>query len=46
LYDGTALARVCEEHGIGTLRTLVPVAIPDVDFLEAIRGTLGTIDAP
>ena len=40
IFDGMALAKACEDHGVGTIRTVVPVPLPDVDFLEAIRGTL------
>jgi restriction endonuclease Mrr len=39
LFDGVGLARLCEEHGLGVLRTSVPVSLPDLDFFEALRGS-------
>jgi hypothetical protein len=39
LFDGTAVARLCEENDVGVLRARLPVAIPDVDFLEALRAS-------
>lgn len=39
LYDGLALARLCEENDVAVVRARLPVALPDVDFLEALRAT-------
>jgi hypothetical protein len=39
LFDGVGLAKLCEEHGIGVLRTVIPVALPDLDFFEALRSS-------
>lgn len=39
LYDGIALARLCEENDVAVLRARLPIAVPDVDFLEALRAT-------
>lgn len=37
LFDGLAVARLCEEHDVAVIRATLPVAIPDVDLLEALR---------
>lgn len=39
LYDGIALARLCEDNEVAVLRARLPIALPDVDFLEALRAT-------
>jgi len=39
LFDGTAVARLCEDNDVGVLRARMPIAIPDVDFLEALRAS-------
>jgi hypothetical protein len=39
LFDGMAVARLCEENDVGVLRARLPIAIPDVDFLEALRAS-------
>ncbi|MCS6898587.1 MAG: HTH domain-containing protein [Myxococcales bacterium] len=39
LFDGVGLAKLCEEHGMGVLRTMIPLALPDLDFLDALRGS-------
>jgi len=39
LFDGVGLARLCEEHGMGVLRTMIPLALADLDFFEALRGS-------
>lgn len=39
LYDGLALARLCEENEVAVVRARLPIALPDVDFLEALRAT-------
>jgi restriction endonuclease Mrr len=39
LYDGLAVARLCEENEVAVLRARLPVAIPDVDLLEALRAS-------
>jgi hypothetical protein len=39
LYDGLAVARLCEENDVAVLRARMPIAIPDVDLLEALRAS-------
>jgi restriction endonuclease Mrr len=39
LCDGIGLARLCEENDVGVVRARMPIAIPDVDLLEALRST-------
>ncbi len=39
LYDGLAVARLCEENDVAVIRAKLPVAIPDVDLLEALRAS-------
>jgi hypothetical protein len=39
LFDGLAVARLCEDNDVGVLRARMPIAIPDVDFLEALRAS-------
>ncbi|HVY48008.1 MAG TPA: restriction endonuclease, partial [Minicystis sp.] len=39
LFDGLAVARLCEEHDVAVLRAKMPIAIPDVDLLEALRAS-------
>ena len=39
LIDGVALARLCEEHNIATVRSNHPVALPDLDLFEALRAS-------
>ncbi len=39
LYDGLAVARLCEENDVAVLRARLPIAIPDVDLLEALRAS-------
>jgi restriction endonuclease Mrr len=38
LYDGIALCRLLEEHDVAVLRARFPVAIPDLELLETLRG--------
>ncbi|MBV9947883.1 MAG: restriction endonuclease, partial [Myxococcales bacterium] len=38
LYDGIALCKLLEEFDVGVVKTRFSVAIPDLDFLEALRG--------
>jgi restriction endonuclease Mrr len=38
LVDGAKLARLCEERGVGVLRTQVAVPTVDANFFEALRG--------
>jgi len=38
LYDGVGIARLLEEHDVAVLRTRFPVAIPDLELLETLRG--------
>ncbi|APR76908.1 Hypothetical protein A7982_02255 [Minicystis rosea] len=39
LFDGLAVARLCEENDVAVIRARLPVAIPDVDLLEALRAS-------
>lgn len=39
LTDGLGLARLCEEHDVAVLRARLPIAIPDIDLLEALRAS-------
>ncbi|AKT39058.1 HTH domain-containing protein [Chondromyces crocatus] len=39
LYDGASLARLCEENDVAVLRARLPIAIPDVDLLDALRAS-------
>jgi hypothetical protein len=39
LFDGYGVARLCEEHDVAVLRARLPIAIPDVDLLEALRAS-------
>jgi hypothetical protein len=39
LLDGLTLARLCEEHAVAVVRSVHPVAVPDVDLFEALRST-------
>ena len=39
LFDGLGVARLCEDHDVAVLRARLPVAIPDVDLLEALRAS-------
>ncbi len=39
LYDGLAVARLCEDNDVAVLRARMPIAIPDVDLLEALRAS-------
>src|SRR5262249_9242387 len=37
LVDGLTLARLCEEHSIGVIKTELYLTLPDVDLLDALR---------
>lgn len=37
LIDGLALVRLCEQEGIGVVRTTISLASPDVDLFDALR---------
>ncbi len=39
IFDGLGVARLCEEHDVAVLRARLPIAIPDVDLLEALRAS-------
>jgi HB1/ASXL restriction endonuclease-like protein with HTH domain/restriction endonuclease len=39
LYDGLAVARLCEDNDVAVIRARLPIAIPDVDLLEALRAS-------
>ncbi|WP_434041309.1 MULTISPECIES: HTH domain-containing protein [Sorangium] len=39
LFDGLAVARLCEDNDVAVLRARLPIAIPDVDLLEALRAS-------
>jgi HB1/ASXL restriction endonuclease-like protein with HTH domain/restriction endonuclease len=38
LYDGLAFCRLLEELDVGVVRTRYPVAIPDLELFETLRG--------
>jgi restriction endonuclease Mrr len=37
LIDGLALVRLCEQEGIGVVRTTITLPLPDVDLFESLR---------
>jgi restriction endonuclease Mrr len=37
LLDGIGMARLCEEHGVGVVKTRVELSCPDLDLFEALR---------
>jgi len=39
LFDGLQVARLCEDNDVAVLRARLPIAIPDVDLLEALRAS-------
>ena len=39
LCDGIGFARLCEENDVAVVRARLPVALPDVDLLEALRAS-------
>jgi restriction endonuclease Mrr len=39
LCDGIGLARLCEENEVAVVRARMPIALPDMDLLEALRAT-------
>jgi HB1, ASXL, restriction endonuclease HTH domain/Restriction endonuclease len=39
LLDGYGVARLCEDNDVAVIRAKLPVAIPDVDLLEALRAS-------
>jgi len=39
LFDGLAIAKLCEHNDVAVLRSRLSIAIPDVDLLEALRST-------
>ena len=39
LYDGLAVARMCEDNDVAVIRARLPIAIPDVDLLDALRAS-------
>ncbi|MDI1483950.1 HTH domain-containing protein [Polyangium sp. y55x31] len=39
LYDGLAVARLCEDNDVAVIRAKLPIAIPDVDLLDALRAS-------
>lgn len=39
LFDGLAVGRLCEDNDVAVLRARLPIAIPDVDLLEALRAS-------
>jgi hypothetical protein len=38
LYDGLALCKLLEENDVAVVKTRFPVAIPDLELLETLRG--------
>ena len=39
LLDGLNIARLCEQNDVAVVRTTLPIAIPDLDVLEALRSS-------
>ncbi|MGK4003506.1 HTH domain-containing protein [Sorangium sp. So ce1036] len=39
LFDGLAVARLCEDNDVAVVRARLPIAIPDIDLLEALRAS-------
>lgn len=39
LYDGNGIARLCEQFDIAVVRATMPICIPDLDVLEALRSS-------
>lgn len=39
LFDGLAVARLAEENDVAVIRARLPIAIPDLDLLEALRAS-------
>ncbi len=39
LYDGFGIARLCEQHDVAVVRATLPICIPDLDVLEALRSS-------
>ncbi len=39
LYDGLSVARLCEDNDVAVIRARLPIAIPDIDLLEALRAS-------
>jgi len=39
LCDGIGLARLCEENDVAVVRARMPIALPDIDLLEALRAS-------
>jgi hypothetical protein len=39
LFDGLAVARLCEDNDVAVIRARMPISIPDVDLLEALRAS-------
>jgi hypothetical protein len=38
VIDGLGVVRLCEEHGVGVVKTQVSLMMPDLDLLDALRG--------
>lgn len=39
LLDGIGVARLCEKNEVAVIQAKLPVSIPDVDLLEALRAS-------
>jgi restriction endonuclease Mrr len=39
LCDGIGLAKLCEENEVAVVRARMPIALPDMDLLEALRAS-------
>jgi restriction endonuclease Mrr len=39
VIDGLGLVRLCEEHGVGVVRTAIPLVLPDLDLLDGLRAS-------
>jgi hypothetical protein len=41
VLDGFGLARACDEHDLAVVRTKFSLGLPDLDFFDAMKGSLG-----
>ncbi len=39
VFDGAGVARLCEEHEVAVVRSRLPIALPDLDLLDALRAS-------
>jgi len=39
VIDGLGLVRLCEEHGVGVVKSDVSLVLPDLDLLDGLRAS-------